>query len=226
MVRVLVGIGLLVGLLPGCGSDGSGPLPPETDGTSASASSTTSPSTTGASASSSGTAGTTGADAADAACRAMCESKAAAGCTNDPDLEFCVAACNSLLDSFQGLCVDEQVAVLSCSAPGGYDCINGISVERNACPAENAAYSECFATRGCVGWCFIEAELGCPTATCAEDCAARLADPACGMAFARVVDCGFTFDDLDCVDDRLVGDYDFCNDDQAEYDACVQMARG
>lgn len=121
------------------------------------------------------------------ACEDFCEGYLSLECsTTGVTVEQCKSACPYQEQQLGGYCVAEYTAAFECTSLGGFECVNGNAVPKNACIAENSALQQCQTTAGCERFCDNGGDA-CSSGDCIDTCESDKAE---------LGDCSFEYDGL------------------------------
>jgi hypothetical protein len=158
-------------------------------------------------------------------CKRECATSRALGCTQatqDDCVEACITNATGLPDA---ICTVYSEQISYCRATQQNPTCNG---EQLLTPANCATWvlevGSCIqeeTSSYCDGWCWAANSLGCGGEDCAADCAAKVEDMTCGMAFQEMMDCGLFFGDAACTADMGLMANSICDSETQTYQTCL-----
>jgi hypothetical protein len=158
----------------------------------------------------------------DLGCKRACDKSVDEGCTS-MSLDECIDACIAKGDAVPMDCSYYTDSIEMCKVTSSATCVDGELSAPEACN-RSVSLAECIADEtmdDCEGWCWAADELGCGGDDCMTECANRLADATCGMAWQEVMYCGLLHDEAVCVDGFLAASGSICDTEQPAYTMCV-----
>ncbi len=159
-------------------------------------------------------------------CKRECGVAIELGCT-DATQDGCTEACIADLDNLpeDAICAIYGEQISMCRATQQNPMCNGESLLTPAgCSYAVLEVADCVhddTSSYCDGWCYAANSLGCGGDDCATDCAAKLADATCGMAFQEMMDCGLFFGDAACTEDMGFMANSICDSEAQTYTTCL-----
>jgi hypothetical protein len=136
-------------------------------------------------------------------CKRDCKVSIELGCTSETH-EACTEACIADVSNLpgSGACGVYREQIAMCRATQVNPTCNGDEVlTPAACSYWVLEVASCVQDESmsyCDGWCYAANALGCGGDDCAADCAAKVADETCGMAWNEMMDCALFFGDAAC----------------------------
>ena len=158
-------------------------------------------------------------------CKRSCDKSVDEGCTS-MSLDECIEACIAEGATLPENCSYTWDSIAACKLQADAACVDGELETPMTCAPNVMRVAECIyddATEPdmCEAWCWAADTLACGGTDCMAECANRLADATCGMAWTEVMDCGLLFGDAGCADGYLAAN-SICDSEMTTYTMCVE----